>query len=108
MLSRILITLTLLASSASQAFTGSQACASCHADEFSNWQGAHHDLAMQLPTADTVLGDFDNASFSYNGFTTRFSRRGDKFVVTTDGSELPVSRTYLPALRDDGVIKRFS
>ena len=33
---------------------------------------------------------------------------GKTFVVTTDGSELPVSRTYLPALRDDGVIKRFS
>ena len=85
MLSRILITLTLLASCASQAFTGSEACESCHATEFSNWQGSHHDLAMQLPTASTVLGDFDDASFSYNGITTRFSRRGDKFIVNTDG-----------------------
>lgn len=33
---------------------------------------------------------------------------GKTFVVTTDGAELPVSRTYQSALRDDGVIKRFS
>lgn len=33
---------------------------------------------------------------------------GKTFIVTTDDSELPVSRTYLSALRNDGVIKRFS
>lgn len=33
---------------------------------------------------------------------------GKTMVVTTDGAELPVSRTYLPTLRDDGVLKRFS
>lgn len=36
-------------------------------------------------------------------------REGRKtFIVTTDDSELPVSRTYLSALRNDGVIKRLS
>ncbi len=33
---------------------------------------------------------------------------GKTFVILADGAELPVSRTYLPALRDAGVIKRFS
>jgi len=72
---------------ASHAFTGSAACQSCHADEYANWQGSHHDLAMQLATPDTVLGDFDDATFTYNGITTRFSREGDDYRVRTDGED---------------------
>jgi len=33
---------------------------------------------------------------------------GKAIIITSDGAELPVSRTYLPALRDAGVIKRLS
>lgn len=82
-----------------QAFTGSQACESCHASEYANWQGSHHDLAMQLPTQDTVLGDFNDASFIYNGITSRFYRDGDKFMVRTDGEDgkltnFPVSYVF--------------
>ena len=76
-----------LFSGASHAFTGSEACKSCHATEFTNWEGSHHDLAMQLPTADTVLGDFNDATFTYNGTTTRFFREGDEFKVRTDGED---------------------
>lgn len=32
---------------------------------------------------------------------------GKTFVVLTDGAELPVSRTYLPDLKEAGVLKRF-
>jgi len=32
---------------------------------------------------------------------------GKTIIVTTDGTELPVSRTYLPALREAGILKRF-
>lgn len=35
-------------------------------------------------------------------------RKGDKAVATTtDGAELPVSRTYMPALREAGLFARF-
>ena len=79
--------ITLLGSAAASAYTGSDACRDCHGSEHANWQGSHHDLAMQLPTPDTVLGDFDNAEFSYNGITTRFYRDGDRFMVNTDGED---------------------
>ncbi|MEH6637601.1 MAG: multiheme c-type cytochrome, partial [Halioglobus sp.] len=72
---------------ASHAFTGSDSCKNCHAQEHANWQGSHHDLAMQLPTPATVLGDFNDASFTYNRITTRFFRDGDKFMVRTDGED---------------------
>jgi Tfp pilus assembly protein PilF len=87
LLPRISLMLLLLCSSAVNAFTGSESCRGCHAEEYTAWQGSHHDLAMQLPDENTVLGDFDNASFTYNGITTRFFRRGDKFIVNTDGED---------------------
>jgi len=68
-------------------FLGSERCADCHAAEYAAWQGSHHDLAMQRPTADTVLGDFDDARFSYNGVDTRFFRQGDRYRVRTDGPD---------------------
>lgn len=33
---------------------------------------------------------------------------GKTIIVTTDDGELPVSRTYLPALREAGLLKRFT
>jgi tetratricopeptide (TPR) repeat protein len=76
-----------LASAGGQAFTGSEACRGCHATEYQNWRGSHHDLAMQLPTADTVLGDFDDSEFTYHGIATRFFRDGDRFMVRTDAED---------------------
>lgn len=67
-------------------FVGGTVCAGCHADEARAWAGSHHDLAMQPATPDTVLGDFDDASFDYAGLTSRFFR-GDGFRVTTDGPD---------------------
>jgi Tfp pilus assembly protein PilF len=81
----LLLTLLLLAGAATHAFTGSAACRDCHGDEYSLWRGSDHDLAMQRPGAGTVLGDFDDATFSYNGVTTRFFRKGDRYMVHTDG-----------------------
>lgn len=82
----ILLTLLSLALPA-LAYTGAQACATCHATEYTHWQGSHHDLAMQVPGPDTVLGNFDNAEFNYNGIRTRFFREGDKYIVRTDGED---------------------
>lgn len=42
---------------------------------------------MQRPTAETVLGNFDNQTFTYSGITTTFTREGDKFFVRTDGED---------------------
>ena len=42
---------------------------------------------MQHATDATVLGDFDNARFTYNGIVSTFFRRDGKFFVTTDGRD---------------------
>ncbi len=41
---------------------------------------------MQKATPETVLGDFNNATFDYFGVTTSFSQKGDAFFVETDNA----------------------
>ena len=72
---------------ASATFVGAKACAGCHAGETEKWQGSQHAHAMQHATEATVLGDFDNAKFNYNGIVSTFFRRDDKFFVNTDGAD---------------------
>ncbi len=68
-------------------FTGSITCASCHAKQYQNWKGSHHELAMQHASDKSVLGDFDNAQFTHNGVTSHFFRKDGKFFVNTDGQD---------------------
>jgi predicted CXXCH cytochrome family protein len=80
-------------------FVGSNACRDCHVKEFDAWQNSQHALAMQVATEATVLGDFADASFEYAGIRSSFFRRGDEFVVKTDGpdgalAEFPVRHTF--------------
>jgi len=64
-------------------FVGSTECQDCHEAEFDDWIGSDHELAMQIADADTVLGDFDDASFEYFGTITQFFTRHDGFYVRT-------------------------
>ncbi len=68
-------------------FVGAPECASCHEHENARWGGSHHQLAMQPAANPTVLGDFNHASFNYNGITSTFFRSGAKFMVRTDGPD---------------------
>src|SRR5262245_19921522 len=62
-------------------FVGRAVCSTCHAEQDQRWHGSHHDLAMQVANEQTVLGDFDNATFTYRDVTTTFFRRDGKFFV---------------------------
>ena len=66
-------------------YLGSGACAGCHRAAFAAWQGSQHARAMQVANPDTVLGDFNDARFRYNGIETRFFRRSGRYMVRTDG-----------------------
>jgi Flp pilus assembly protein TadD/ribosomal protein L40E len=68
-------------------FVGGRACEECHAEETRRWRGSHHDLAMQEPNEKSVLGDFDDARFTYEGVTTRFYRQDGRPFVRTDGPD---------------------
>ena len=68
-------------------YVGGETCATCHKAEHERWSESHHDLAMQAASEASVLGDFDNAAFSYAGVTSRFYRQDDRFFVETDGPD---------------------
>ena len=80
-------------------FTGGKACIECHQKEYRLWKGSDHDKAMAVATDSTVLGNFSNAEFTYNGKTSKFYKRGGKFYVFTEGpggemKEFMVSHTF--------------
>jgi len=80
-------------------YVGSEACAKCHGQEHAAWRGSQHQLAMQHATAQSVLGNFDNARFDYAGVRSTFFRRDEKYFVRTDGAdgklaEFEVKYTY--------------
>ncbi|WP_085604146.1 MULTISPECIES: tetratricopeptide repeat protein [unclassified Pseudomonas] len=62
-----------------------QQCQGCHSEQVKDWQGSHHQLAMQPANAETMLGDFNNVVVKAENETTRFSRKGDDFWVNTPG-----------------------
>jgi predicted CXXCH cytochrome family protein len=70
-----------------EGYIGSRACAVCHEPEAKAWAGSHHELAMQDAAPASVLGDFNGATLDYSGVASTFFRRGEKFVVRTDGPD---------------------
>jgi tetratricopeptide (TPR) repeat protein len=68
-------------------FVGRQACIDCHREAYDAWQGSHHDLAMDIATPETVLGDFGDVEFEQFGVRSRMFRRDGKYWVHTEGPD---------------------
>jgi tetratricopeptide (TPR) repeat protein/ssDNA-binding Zn-finger/Zn-ribbon topoisomerase 1 len=68
-------------------YVGRKTCQTCHADQDSLWQGSHHDLAMAEANSDTVLGNFNNVTFTFAGSTSIFSQKDGKYFVQTEGKD---------------------
>ena len=74
-------------SASSATFVGSETCAGCHQTQTKLWRGSHHEQAMDHATEKSVLGDFKDARFDYQGAHSRFFREQGKFLVETDGPD---------------------
>jgi tetratricopeptide (TPR) repeat protein len=68
-------------------YVGRDTCIKCHQPQYDLWHGSDHDRAMDYATDTTVLGDFNDAKFEYQGVTTRFFRRDDKYMANTEGPD---------------------
>ena len=69
-----------------QGYAGSGACAECHASETALWTTSDHAWALKDPTPESVLADFNNASFTHKGVTSRFFRKAGGYFVQTEGA----------------------
>lgn len=82
----------------SEGYLGDASCVSCHQEAFKSWQGSHHDLAMQLVTEESVLGNFDSIHASLDGVKYFFFRKASDFFVKVkeiDGSENEFKIAYV-------------
>lgn len=78
---------TCLPDDAIATYVGRQSCAECHAKEVELWTGSFHDLAMDLATPDTVLGDFNDVEFIHFDIRSRMYRQDGKYMVYTEGPD---------------------
>jgi len=72
---------------ADAAYVGRATCAECHPAETQLYESSDHDRAMEPADAKTVLGNFNNARFTYNWMTSTFFRKGEDYWVRTDGPD---------------------
>ena len=68
-------------------FVGSESCAACHQAQHAAWKKSQHAGAMQHASADTVRGNFDDATYTFDGVTSKFFKRDGKHFVRTDGPD---------------------
>ena len=66
-------------------FVGRSACIECHQEESQKFHGSHHDLAMDLATDQSVLGDFNDTTIEHDGIVSRLFRDGERYMVHTEG-----------------------
>lgn len=92
-------TVGTLTSEASPGYAGSASCAGCHAAESASWAQSQHAKAMEPATPASVRGDFNDARAEHFSSKARFFRRGDLFLVETEGkdgktAEFPIDYTF--------------
>jgi tetratricopeptide (TPR) repeat protein len=80
-------------------FAGGTTCIECHQKEYRLWKGSDHDRAMAIASDSSVVGNFNNATFTVNGKTSKFYKKEGKFFVFTEGvggvmQELQVTHTF--------------
>lgn len=68
-------------------YIGSASCKQCHAKEYAEWTASDHYKAMQLANEQTVLGNFDNVTYTADGVTSRFYRKDGKFYINTENEK---------------------
>ena len=65
-------------------YAGDKICQQCHLDEYQQWQGSHHELAMQQANNKTVLADFNQTVFIKDNIKTTFFKKENRFIVNTE------------------------
>ncbi|NOT33225.1 MAG: hypothetical protein HOP12_03545 [Candidatus Eisenbacteria bacterium] len=65
------------------AYATSEQCVMCHPGRYETWHRTFHRTMTQPARATAVVGDFENASLTYQGVTSRFTRDGERFFVET-------------------------
>ena len=62
-------------------YVSSDNCRSCHPGHYDSWHRSYHRTMTQLPSRDTVRGNFENVTLEFQGEKFHLERKGDEFWV---------------------------
>lgn len=62
-------------------------CAECHSAEYDAWKDSDHGWALREPSAENVLGDFNDAEFVLDGETNRFTTQDGRYFIEALGPD---------------------
>lgn len=68
-------------------YVGDKSCIKCHTNEHHQWKQSDHYMSMLPANDSTVVGNFNNVTFTADKITSRFYRKGSKFFINTEGSD---------------------
>lgn len=68
-------------------FVERQLCIECHEKQYKEWIGSHHDRAMDVANKKTVIGNFNNSTFTAHGVTSTFYKKDGEYFIRTDGPD---------------------
>ncbi len=69
-------------------YVGRDACTGCHEKETHEWIGSDHDLAMDRATPQTVLGNFDDCTFTHIAFDQLILLPDDQLRALLNAAEV--------------------
>ncbi len=64
-------------------YATSATCVPCHPGRFESWHRTFHRTMTRRADRAAVVGDFEDASLTYQGVTSRFTREGDRHFIAT-------------------------
>ncbi len=69
-------------------YVGAKKCRMCHEKIYEGWKTTYHPYKFQDLTPDAVVADFiNNNTLTAGDYTTKMSRKGDDFFITTMGPD---------------------
>ncbi|MFL5243520.1 MAG: cytochrome c3 family protein [Gemmataceae bacterium] len=58
-------------------------CFKCHQDHYASWHQSYHRSMTREATPENVKADFENATLTVQGVTSRMTREGDQYYMET-------------------------
>ncbi len=65
------------------AYVQSTTCRRCHPDHYDSWYRTFHRTMTQPAGPEAVLGDFNGASYTFQGVTSRFFQQNARYFIET-------------------------
>ena len=62
-------------------YVSSASCKACHPGQYASWHRSFHRTMTQLPSTQSVRGNFENVTLEYAGEKYHLERRGEEFWV---------------------------